>query len=410
MEFEVVGGVYQEYCSWPNHEVVLGSAGRAAYCLSLLDRHMEIKLHSRMSESDREQLISSFVFLNNCKFQFYDCDTTVKFDYFHPLAEPRIIPTQKYDDLPIFEPKISNDCATIVFGMIEACPKIDTDIAVYDPQNTHNPLLFSQVGSAHKRLAYVANQGELAIFYKREHRQVASTEEMAKWLSEKESAEVVVIKCGKKGAYVYSVNEQGWVNAYKTKSVFPIGSGDSYVAAFSYYWLKQCDSPLVAADKASIATAYYVTHKTMADVSNLLTFAKGLTQYEFKVDAPNVYLAGPFFTLSELWMVNETKYFLESFGLDVFSPYHAVGMGSADEVVQKDIDAIKECDVIFAIFDGNDPGTLFEIGYARSINVPVIILAQNPKDEELKMYEGTGCKIFDDFASAIYNVAWSTKL
>lgn len=98
---------------------------------------------------------------------------------------------------------------------------------------------------------------------------------------------------------------------------------------------------------------------------------------------------------------------LRSHGLSVFSPLHDVGYGSASEVVPADIKGIESSDVVFAILDGLDTGTVFEIGYARALGKPVIAFVQNEAEVNLKMLVGTGCEIVDDFASAIYRTAWA---
>ncbi|VBE96308.1 nucleoside 2-deoxyribosyltransferase [Burkholderia pseudomallei] len=62
--------------------------------------------------------------------------------------------------------------------------------------------------------------------------------------------------------------------------------------------------------------------------------------------------------------------------------------------------------VVFAILDGLDAGTIFEVGYARSKNIPVYALAQAVNDEDLKMVVGTDCKLFFDFVTALHHTAW----
>lgn len=373
--------------------------------LSQLDSNLKIILHTQLSDPDRNKLDELFVFSSNCELNISSSSETFLFDYFHPLSEPKISPQPDISDLPAYTPSASKLETVILFGMIEAIAKVDCETIIYDPQNTYKPLLFSETGSTAERLVYVANLNELEHFCSGKGVSFDTVEEMSKWLFDLEKAIVVVVKCGDRGAYVYSQNEQGWVRPYKTESVFPIGSGDSYVAAFAFYWNVKGQTPLQAAKSASIAAAYYVSHKIMNNSEGLDNFAKNLIPIERNGDK-KVYLAGPFFTLSELWMINEAKYFIESFGMETFSPYHEVGIGSAEQVVQKDIDAIVDCDVMYAVFNGTDPGTLFEVGYARSIGKPVIILTENPKDEELKMFEGSGCRIFSDFASSIYHLAW----
>lgn len=409
MSIHIVGGTYKEYCAWPEHNTLQGSAGRAALCLSQLDPSLAIKLHSRIAEADKAGLEEIFVFSKNCELDITYCPETTSFDYFHPLSEPKVTPTVPHGDLPKIDLTNEEIDSVVVFGMIEATPVVKCRVAIYDPQNTYNPILFSDTGSTTETLVYVTNSNELSFFYARKNSKPASVEVMSEWLSKEEKAEVVVIKCGKRGVYAYSESEKGWVAPYKTDKVFPIGSGDSFVAAFSYYWLVKGMKVVEAANRSSIAAAYYVSHKMMNNEQGLEIFSKDIEPLDSMLEKKKVYLAGPFFTLSELWMVNEAKQYIESFGLDVFSPYHELGIGSAEEVVQKDINAINNCDVVYALFDGTDPGTLFEIGFARSVNKPVVILAENPKAEELKMYDGSGCKIFSDFSSSIYHLAWLEK-
>lgn len=121
-----------------------------------------------------------------------------------------------------------------------------------------------------------------------------------------------------------------------------------------------------------------------------------------------IYLAGPFFTLGQRWLIDESRRCLIELGLNVFSPVHNVGSGPADAVAPADLAAIDECDAIFAILDGMDSGTIFEVGYARARNKPVYALAQTVSEEDLKMILGSGCRIYDDFVTALYHVAWRT--
>jgi len=57
--------------------------------------------------------------------------------------------------------------------------------------------------------------------------------------------------------------------------------------------------------------------------------------------------------------------------------------------------------------NGGDAGTIFEIGYAVAKEKPVVALAQNVRPEDLKMSEGSGCVIADDFVTAIYQSVWA---
>ena len=61
---------------------------------------------------------------------------------------------------------------------------------------------------------------------------------------------------------------------------------------------------------------------------------------------------------------------------------------------------------MFALLNGVDAGTLFEVGYARALGKPVYALAQSVRSEDLKMLEGSGCLIFSDFVTAVHHAAW----
>jgi nucleoside 2-deoxyribosyltransferase len=110
--------------------------------------------------------------------------------------------------------------------------------------------------------------------------------------------------------------------------------------------------------------------------------------------------------MSERWLVDEARRGLAELGMDVFSPVHDVGPGPAELVTPADLDALQRCDVVFAILDGLDSGTVFEVGFARALGKPVYAFAQTVSDEDLKMLAGSDCRIFDDFVTALHHTAW----
>jgi nucleoside 2-deoxyribosyltransferase len=105
-------------------------------------------------------------------------------------------------------------------------------------------------------------------------------------------------------------------------------------------------------------------------------------------------------------MIEQARTHLIEVGLDVFSPFHDVGHGSADDVVEKDIQGIKDADLLFAVGDGMDAGTLYEIGYARALEKPVVMYCENESDEDKKMMSGSSCVMCKDYTTAIYSALW----
>ena len=93
--------------------------------------------------------------------------------------------------------------------------------------------------------------------------------------------------------------------------------------------------------------------------------------------------------------------------LEVFSPYHDVGTGTnSTTIAEADLRGLDDCDLVFAILDGHDPGTIFEIGYARAKGKPVVILLGSSESTHLTMFKGTGCRVFNDLTSAVYAATW----
>src|SRR3546814_19719315 len=82
--------------------------------------------------------------------------------------------------------------------------------------------------------------------------------------------------------------------------------------------------------------------------------------------AGKVYLAAPFFDLAQRWLFEEARSNLLDMGAQVFSPVHEVGPGPASIVAPEDIAGLEAADVVFAVLNGVDPGTIFEeIGRAH---------------------------------------------
>ena len=95
-----------------------------------------------------------------------------------------------------------------------------------------------------------------------------------------------------------------------------------------------------------------------------------------------IYFASPFFNAEQLERETYLIRQLRGLGFEVFSPrecFHCPP--NADEATrQKTFDgncqAIDECDMVFAVTDGKDMGTIFEAGYAYAKQIPVIYFCE----------------------------------
>jgi hypothetical protein len=400
MVIHVVGGFYKEYCTRPAWDETYGSGGRAAVAIAAMGT--ATVLHTYVSPQSKHHL-DALGQIYSVQIRATHIEKPVRFEYLHNLARPDIFdtPESSAPNLSVKEKHV------VRFGMLEGDAIVDAEWAVYDPQNQGAPVTFAQNGSKATHLALVLNQWESQ---QMAQLPTGSAAECACKIASEQQAEVVIIKQGAQGALVWAQGRASQIPAFRTNKVWKIGSGDCFVAYFAQAWMGQGMAPVPAAELASRATAYYCETRGFSTPSSLNQYQPPAIKARAdggEAVRRSVYLAGPFFYLAQIWLIEESRIQLKSSGLAVFSPFHDVGLGSADDVVQKDIDAIKKCDVMFAIADGLDAGTMFEIGYARSIGMPVVIYSEVEQGaESLKMMEGTGCEIYADYATALYATRW----
>ena len=393
-EVSVVGGVYGEECAFPIRKQVFGSAGRAAIAVSPF--FSTVNLHTLLPELAANRVKPIFDSFG-VDLQSHRGAEFISFEYLHCLAEPQIHPRQsRIDQQPSFHLKAE---LVIQFGMMECVPTVDAEICVYDPQSPSSPRGFVGSGSTARRLAFVANAAEIEALTGND------VDTGAQQLVVTEGAEVVVAKCGLSGARVFGKDGLlGSVPAYKTSNVFTVGSGDIFVAAFALAWGKDGLESLAAADYASRSVATYV--ETEARELSPIAVELGRERVPVKLMGGKVYLAGPFRELGQRVIINEARKALQGLGMQVFSPVHDIGHGPADAVVQKDLQAIRDCDAVFAILNGSSPGTVFEVGYAVALGKPVFCVAQNMRSNDIKLPQGAGCTIHEDLISAAHLLAW----
>jgi Nucleoside 2-deoxyribosyltransferase/pfkB family carbohydrate kinase len=404
MKIAIAGGFYGETCIDPEWHEMFGPGGRAAAALAR--RGVEVELHSYCEEARKPQ--TEFQAMN---FGFglvgHPCPFTVAFHYLHFLSVPVIVPPPgRILKQPTF--KVSAD-VVIRYGLLEGDAQVHGEKVVYDPQDAFSPRFFSENGSTAQQLVVVSNITEARLLTNR-----AVPEEMAEVLLTKENAKAVIIKMGGEGAIVRTATECVYVPAHYTPTVRKIGSGDVYSAEFAYGWAVLNLDPVAAAKRASLQTAYYCEYQTLPIKSEVTL--RDLPKAEYPSLAPasskqyDVYLAGPFFSLAERWLIEEARGLLQSMGLRVFSPIHIVGDGPAKIVAQADLKGLDDSRFVFACLDGFDPGTIFEIGYAHAKGIPILCYGRNLSEQDTVMFEGTGCNIISDFVSAIYRAAfWNKK-
>ena len=390
----VVGGIYRERCVWPEWKRTMGSAGRAALAIAGFGHPVRLVGYATAEVAAEFEPEAQ---ADDIDFQPVPASHPILFDYVHGMSIPRVVPDAVVirRETPI---QVTGD-VVLRFGMLEGTARVDAGTCVYDPQSAYIPERFRANGSKARRLAIVANRGEVCAL-SGDAQPVAA----ARKLMQAESAEVVVVKSGSRGAIVVTSGGEVTVPAYQTRHVWPIGSGDVFAAAFAEWWGVQGLAPGEAAGLASRATADYVESSALPINPDLRTKPKH--RPEAVGNKMRVYLAGPFFSIAQRWLVDDVRRCLHEMGMDVFSPVHDVGRGPAQDVAPKDIRALRECDAVFAVVDGLDSGTIFEAGFARALGKPVYCLSQAVGEEDLKMLVGTECRIHSDLVTALHHLHW----
>jgi nucleoside 2-deoxyribosyltransferase len=395
----VAGGVYRELCARPRWDEWFGSAGRAATSIARLRGSARLVTYL---DDPGDDVTRTRAELEGFEVSSEHVGDVASFRYLHALKSPHI--QRSASSFPTLK---VHDESVLCYGVIEGNIEVDAGTVVYDPQNVDRLQPFRANGSRADRLAIVCNRHEASLLL---GEPATDPVAMAGRLADKEKAEVVVLKLGPMGAIVCDRGHTTTVPAFRTSRVWKIGSGDQFAANFAHAWMSEGSSPNEAALLASRATAYYCQFGGFPTPEELAVFAPLPIDVSMAFKAgyvPTVYLAGPFFTLAQLWVVEEARKCLHDMGLKVFSPYHDVGLGTADEVVAKDLQGIDCCDVMLAIGDGFDSGTVFEVGYARAKGKPVVVYVENESAEGIKMMDGSACVLANDFVTAIYLTAWS---
>ncbi|MGN6194991.1 MAG: PfkB family carbohydrate kinase [Ginsengibacter sp.] len=395
----IIGGVYDEICFEPRWEEKYGSGLRACRVINSLDSQINIAFHTFGDDNSILYLDQINKVFPKIKSTIVKIERTISFYYDHPLIIPRIYPRLDTINKENNILKVKGD-NVLYFGLIEGIVKVTAKKMVYDPQSPTNPIPFSTTGSKADTLTVVTNFTEAS-----KMANSSSLNDIKNYFFGVENTDILILKIGAKGALVIEKNKQNDITeipVYQTSTVWPIGSGDVFASTFAYYWFSGLTANESAA-KASRLTAHYCSTKNF-DFFNLKNDLKELVIKE--IPKGQVYLAGPFFTYAERWLIDQVRTCLKDIRLDVFSPWHDIGHGDASEVVGKDIKGLEESKLVFAIIDGLDSGTLFEVGYAVSKNIPVIAYVENESVESIKMLEGTGCILENDLTTAIYKSLW----
>lgn len=383
----VVGGAYHETSLEPELERLMGSGLRAACLLSSLGHRTN--LSTCIDEATRQEL-ESVAAEAGVELTARSREREVGFLYDTPLHPP------------VFDARASGEAleveAEVVlgFGMLEGLWSARARSLVLDPQHVN---VGEQLRSCRAdRMALILNEHEARVAGESQNVEEAARRLLAL------GVDVVVVKRGAIGGLLVREDRFGFFGAVPTAVVGPLGSGDAFTAGFSHAWQMEGADPLEAARFASrIAACHSTTGVAQVD-NSVLSGLPDLLPYPSA--PPKVYLAGPFFSVGERAMIRFVRSALHHVGAEVFSPMHDVGRGGDDVAVQ-DMRGLMQCDSVLALLDGEDPGTLVEVGWALRAGIPVVGLADEAGDHAWTMIRGLDAEVTSDMSAAVYHAVWA---
>jgi nucleoside 2-deoxyribosyltransferase len=116
--------------------------------------------------------------------------------------------------------------------------------------------------------------------------------------------------------------------------------------------------------------------------------------------APRVYIASPIFTPEDRGKVGEVAGMLEQLSYITYCPHRDGIMldkdapsSAREEVFQSNVRAIRRADVMLAILDVKDTGTIWELGFAMGANIPIVALTLSSARMNVMLERGVLCHL-----------------
>lgn len=392
----IIGGTYREIDYDEVSVELYGSGFRGAKFL--LENKCDVNFTTIGNDETMTFLKENQKVYKNFKFELIPYEDIITFKYSFPLDNPNIFPNilniSKTNSVDVKGENL------IAFGMLELDYSVSGEKVVYDPQTSIKPNKFSDFGQA-EELVYIVNKSEAYSIAESDNIDL-----IKEYFFLKEKASAFIIKDGPFGAILYFEDKIIQIPSYMTNNVFKIGSGDIFTTSFGYYWMHKKLSIEESANLASKSTALFCDIKAYIDVTNFTNFI--FKEFNYKsIEDKQVYLAAPFFSISELILVDKIRNAFLSFGIKVFSPFHDVGIGKSELIAKKDLEGINNSDIIFCLFDNYDSGTLIESGYSLSKGKKIVGYHRTCEEEKLLMLKVADIQYYNHLTTAIYKTIWS---
>ncbi len=383
---DVVGGVYEEAVIDPAWSGTFGSGGRAAHAIG----ENLVALHTvtdRFCRRGLEALISPSRIAGTSR------SSAIAFEYETAVSNAKLIGSAQVEMEPV---EVEN---ALIFGMVEATPRVTAEAAVVDPQ--HSLTAAEIIRGIHAgRIAVVANDREL-------HSLTGNVNpvDAARQLISDLGCDVVTAKCGALGVHIVDATSAQYLAPIPTESVFPIGSGDVFSATFADCWTSG-NGAVESAREANRAVAAYVSTRVFNSTSPLMAEGLSLPASAPK-SRPRIYVASSFATLAQRWQTRLVTIALEGLGGRAFSPLRDVGpLTEPDATAMADLEGLEQSDSILVLADDAGAGPHFEAGWAHRDQIPTVVYSTATMDDRYTMLRGTGATVVPDLPTAIYRSIW----
>ncbi len=386
----VVGGAYDEACADPPLDWTFGSGVRAAAVVGE-------QCKSLVTAADPDSLARIHAVLGTTKVEHIARSGRIRFAYDTPLSPPN-----RYShplDVGLDLPEVVGGDA-LVFGMVEATPRVSVSRAVVDPQHSLSLEGIRAVITSDD-LVVIANERELQLLAGDLNLGGA-----ANTVLRETGASAVVVKAGAAGALVITLDEVVGVQAIPTKDVWPIGSGDVFTAAFALAYFDGA-SAVVAANIASERAAGYCATRQVGPVTMPSLYEVLAPTIDTLQDPPRVYVAASFDTPEQRWSARTAARGIDDVGGKSFYPLRDVGPVRDQAVTAKaDLEGLAECASVLVLADAARTGPFFEAGWATRAGIPVIVASSDPDPTRFTMLRGSGATIVRDLSTAVYHSIW----
>jgi sugar/nucleoside kinase (ribokinase family) len=236
----------------------------------------------------------------------------------------------------------------------------------------------------------------------------------------------VLLKENRGGSRLYDHAHDSWASTpcFPIEVKHSVGVGDCFNSTFIFY--KSLEESLnISLRRASYIASLYAStwiHKEfveMAQNSLLITdeeimYLDGTILPWEKRKTINIYLAAPDFPYVDTSIIDQVEANLKYHNFAPRRPIQENGLVSWDlngnqqnEIFNKDMLLLEQCDILIAILIYDDPGTLLELGYFAKSGKPTVLYDPFYKAENLflRKLPSRKCNTLSELTDIVFEIA-----